>query len=72
MQLRKFEEAVAVYSRALAIKKETDGEQHFSVGHTLYNMACLHMDHGHLEEAAKLLEQACHIVIFSYVCARGV
>lgn len=40
-QLRKFDEAIAVYGRALAIKKESDGEHHFSVGHTLYNMACL-------------------------------
>jgi len=34
-QLRKFDEAIAVHGRALAIKKTSDGERHFSVGHTL-------------------------------------
>ena len=37
-QLRKFDEAMAVYQRALEIKKRSDGEEHFSVGHTLYNV----------------------------------
>jgi tetratricopeptide (TPR) repeat protein len=60
-QLRKFDEANAVYQRALAIKKRSDGEQHFSVGHTLYNMACLHMDHGKLGEGAELLQQSLEI-----------
>ena len=48
-------------ARALAIKKESDGEHHFSVGHTLYNMACLHMDHGKLAASAGLMRQSLEI-----------
>lgn len=56
-QLRKFDEAIEVYGRALEIKRSSDGVHHFSVGHTLYNMACLHMDHGKLAKAADLMQQ---------------
>lgn len=46
-----------MYKRALDIKRVSDGEHHFSVGHTLYNLACLHMDHGKLSDAAELMQQ---------------
>ena len=48
----------AVYARALEIKKKSDGETHFSVGHTLYNMACLHMDHGKRRRAAHFMRES--------------
>jgi tetratricopeptide (TPR) repeat protein len=65
-QLRKFDDAIEVYGRALAVKKQSDGEDHFSVGHTLYNMACLHMDHGKLGASAELMRQALAIYELSF------
>ena len=50
-----------VYERALDIKKRSDGEEHFSVGHTLYNMACLHMDHGKRRKAAHYMRESVFI-----------
>lgn len=65
-QLRKFDDAIQAYGRALAIKKASDGEHHFSVGHTLYNMACLHMDHGKHAASADLMRQALAIYELSF------
>ena len=65
-QLRKFDDAIQAYGRALAIKKASDGEHHFSVGHTLYNMACLHMDHGKYAASADLMRQALAIYELSF------
>lgn len=45
------------YERALDAKRSSLGPDHFSVGHTLYNLACLQLDNENPEAAAHFMRE---------------
>ncbi len=51
------------YERALVAKQQSLGEQHFSVGHTLYNLACLMLDDERLPDAAGYMRRTLDIYL---------
>ena len=45
------------YERALDAKRSSLGPDHFSVGHTLYNLACLQLDNENPDAAAHFMRE---------------
>ena len=57
-QQGRLDEAMRTYQEALRIKKKTLGDEHSSVGDTLYNMALLREGQGRVDEALVLFRQS--------------